>query len=81
MRLDVVLRNSIISRYVLLLLLVLYSPSGNFVTATDTMLWYDSPAEHFEETLPLGNGRIGATISGSCTTDRILLNDHYAVER
>lgn len=26
------------------------------------ILWYDHPAEHFEEALPLGNGRIGAVV-------------------
>ena len=26
------------------------------------VLWYDSPAEYWEEALPLGNGRLGAMV-------------------
>lgn len=43
--------------------------------AAQTLLWYDRPAEAFEEALPLGNGRIGAMVFGGPATDRILLND------
>ena len=38
-------------------------------------LWYDRPAEHFEEALVLGNGRAGATVFGGTESDKILLND------
>ncbi len=38
-------------------------------------LWYNKPAEYFEETLPLGNGRSGATVFGGSFTDKIFLND------
>jgi alpha-L-fucosidase 2 len=38
-------------------------------------LWYDKPANYFEEALVLGNGRIGATVFGGTTTDKIFLND------
>ena len=39
------------------------------------MLHYDRPAEHFEEALPLGNGRLGAMVYGGTLKDRISLND------
>ncbi|MDJ1492120.1 glycoside hydrolase family 95 protein [Cytophagaceae bacterium DM2B3-1] len=39
------------------------------------MLWYKQPAAHFEESLVLGNGRVGATVFGGVTTDKIYLND------
>jgi len=42
---------------------------------SNRVLWYDKPAEHFEEALPLGNGRIGATVFGGVKTERILLNE------
>lgn len=38
-------------------------------------LWYDAPAEHFEESLVLGNGQQGATVFGGISTDKIYLND------
>ncbi len=38
-------------------------------------LWYNKPAEYFEETLVLGNGKAGATVFGGNTTDKIFLND------
>ena len=38
-------------------------------------LWYDRPAEFFEEALPLGNGRLGAMVYGGVAEERISLND------
>ena len=38
-------------------------------------LRYEQPAEHFEETLLLGNGRVGASLFGGVKTERIYLND------
>jgi alpha-L-fucosidase 2 len=38
-------------------------------------LRYDEPADFFEETLLLGNGRVGAAVFGGVTTERIHLND------
>ena len=38
-------------------------------------LWYSSPAECWEETLPLGNGHLGAMVWGSIQTERIGLNE------
>jgi alpha-L-fucosidase 2 len=38
-------------------------------------LRYDEPAEHFEETLLLGNGRVGASVFGGVGTEIIYLND------
>ena len=38
-------------------------------------LWYDRPAAHWEETLPLGNGRLGMTPDGGVTRENIVLND------
>lgn len=41
----------------------------------DKVLWYDKPANYFEETLVLGNGTMGATIFGGVDTEKIFLND------
>ena len=43
--------------------------------ADDLKLWYKSPARYWEEALPIGNGRIGAMISGSVETDTLQLNE------
>jgi len=40
-----------------------------------TKLWYNQPAQYFEETLVLGNGKLGATVFGGTTADKIYLND------
>ena len=32
---------------------------------TDMKLWYDKPAEKWEEALPVGNGRLGMMVYGS----------------
>jgi len=39
------------------------------------LLWYDKPATFFEESLPLGNGRLGALVYGNPQEDIIQLND------
>ncbi len=38
-------------------------------------LWYNRPASYWEEALPLGNGRLGAMVSGSVAMDTIQLNE------
>ena len=32
--------------------------------AQNNVLWYDHPASHWVEALPLGNGRLGAMVYG-----------------
>lgn len=38
-------------------------------------LWYDQPATHWEEALPLGNGCIGAMVFGQVNQELIQLNE------
>lgn len=38
-------------------------------------LWYKEPAKIWEETLPLGNGRLGMTPDGGVSKEKIVLND------
>ena len=38
-------------------------------------LWYDKPAQYFEESLVLGNGKVGASVFGGVDSDKIYLND------
>lgn len=42
---------------------------------SDHLLWYDKPAQYFEESLALGNGTVGASVFGGVDTDKIYLND------
>ena len=38
-------------------------------------LWYNKPAYAFEESLPIGNGKLGALVYGGANNDSIQLND------
>ena len=38
-------------------------------------LWYDRPAQYFEQSLPIGNGRLGALVYGGTDSCLIHLND------
>ena len=38
-------------------------------------LWYKQPAQYFEESLVLGNGKVGASVFGGVNSDQIYLND------
>lgn len=38
-------------------------------------LWYHRPAAYWEEALPLGNGRLGAMVSGGVAKDTLQLNE------
>jgi hypothetical protein len=39
-----------------------------------TTLWYDKPGVRFFDGFPLGNGRLGMTVLGDPTKERIVLN-------
>jgi alpha-L-fucosidase 2 len=43
--------------------------------AQNNVLWYDRPAQHWVEALPLGNGRLGAMVYGGVESDTIQLNE------
>jgi len=38
---------------------------------SDSKLWYNQPAQYFEESLVLGNGKMGASIFGGVNSDKI----------
>lgn len=56
----------------LLGLLVVPSSGQN---RASTRLWYQQPAQYFEESLVLGNGKTGATLYGGVKEERIDFND------
>ncbi|MHC4165632.1 MAG: glycoside hydrolase family 95 protein [Planctomycetota bacterium] len=39
------------------------------------VMWYETPARHFTQSLPLGNGRLGMMVFGGADKDRIVLNE------
>lgn len=39
------------------------------------VLWYEQPAEEWEEALPVGNGRLGAMVFGGIQEERLQLNE------
>ncbi|PXV66302.1 alpha-L-fucosidase 2 [Dysgonomonas alginatilytica] len=46
------------------------------VKSNDLKLWYDRPAQVWEEALPLGNGRIGAMVFGEPQKELFQLNEN-----
>lgn len=40
-----------------------------------SLLWYNKPAQKWEEALPVGNGRLGAMVFGKSREERIQLNE------
>ena len=49
----------------------------NVETSIDpsTLMWYDKPAEKWENALPVGNGRLGAMVYGRYGEEQIQLNE------
>jgi alpha-L-fucosidase 2 len=58
----------------LIVLSLLFLSLSAFSQSPDK-LWYNQPAQHFEETLVLGNGTAGASVFGGVESDKIFLND------
>lgn len=59
----------------LVVIFVLILSCSSVFAQSNTKLWYDQPAKHFEEALVLGNGKTGATVFGGVDSDQIYLND------
>lgn len=49
--------------------------STGFARQKPFKLWYDKPASRWEETLPLGNGRLGIMPDGGVNNEQVVLND------
>ncbi|MBL7856606.1 MAG: glycoside hydrolase family 95 protein [Cyclobacteriaceae bacterium] len=49
--------------------------SQNSFAQSTLTLWYNKPAAYFEESLVLGNGKMGACVFGGVASDKIYLND------
>ena len=56
--------------------LVLCLLATSYVMAQDNlMIWYEQPAQHWEEAMPLGNGKLGAMVFGRIDDELIQLNE------
>ena len=53
----------------------LFIGGSNIKAQSDHVLWYNTPAQYFEESLVLGNGKMGASVFGGVKSDQIYLND------
>jgi alpha-L-fucosidase 2 len=64
-----------LKKTILIATLGLYVPALVFGQKNPLRLWYDKPAAQWEETLPLGNGRLGMTPDGGVKEEKVVLND------
>jgi alpha-L-fucosidase 2 len=64
-------KKALLPGFILLLMLSCSQPAEN-----PLKLWYNQPAQKWEEALPLGNGRLGAMVFGNPVHERIQLNEN-----
>jgi len=67
------MNSNFIRKTFFILLLTFYGV--NISAQSNHVLWYKQPAEFFEESLVLGNGKMGATVYGGVNSEKIDLND------
>ncbi|CAG5068087.1 hypothetical protein DYBT9623_00815 [Dyadobacter sp. CECT 9623] len=67
-------KNILPSTLAVLLFIVCLTPQ-NAWSQNPLRLWYDKPARQWEETIPLGNGRLGMMSDGGVQRENIVLND------
>jgi alpha-L-fucosidase 2 len=63
------------AKYYIVSILVTISVAGKTIAQSTNTLWYNQPARYFEESLVLGNGKMGASVFGGVNSDMIYLND------
>ncbi|RDC57338.1 glycoside hydrolase family 95 protein [Pedobacter chinensis] len=63
------------NRLIYAILILLFGLSRSVAQTKPFKLWYDKPASRWEETLPLGNGRLGMMPDGGIKNEQIVLND------
>jgi alpha-L-fucosidase 2 len=64
------------NRSILIFFSLIISLIPSKITAqSDKVLWYNKPAQYFEETLVLGNGTMGASVFGGVNNEKIYLNN------
>ncbi len=64
------------NRIVCLIFITIFTSVAQSIYAQSKhKIWYTKAAQYFEETLPLGNGKMGACVFGGTSADKIYLND------
>lgn len=58
-----------------LFIILLFLTANTFGQTADNTIWFEKPAEQFTQSLPLGNGRLGAMVFGGVEAERIILNE------
>ena len=66
---------AIITALLTISILLSCTADNTSVVDPEHTLWYESPASIWEETLPLGNGRLGMMPYGRTGNERIILNE------
>lgn len=61
--------------FVLFGVFFVFSQSTISRNSPDLTIWFDKPATAFTQSLPLGNGRLGAMVFGGVSEERIILNE------
>ncbi|MBQ2587675.1 MAG: glycoside hydrolase family 95 protein, partial [Prevotella sp.] len=61
-------------RKIAIIIALFVLPSLSVLSAPH-ILWYDRPAQYWNEALPIGNGRLGAMVYGNVFSDRLQLNE------
>ncbi len=65
----------ILINYAITLLAFLFFACTPQEKLKEDLLWYQQPANNWNEALPMGNGKLGVMIFGNTSTERIQLND------
>lgn len=65
----------IIAAYALSILLTSFRSSYCQEAPSGLKIWFTTPAENWNEALPVGNGRLGAMVFGNVENERIELNE------
>lgn len=55
---------------------VVFFSAAAFGQTAENTIWFDAPAKVFTQSLPLGNGRLGAMVFGGIGEERIVLNEN-----
>ena len=65
----------ILGAWVLGLLFPIEMMAKTSCTDNSTRLWYNAPAQHWLEALPIGNSHLGGMVYGGTTDENIQLNE------
>ncbi len=69
------MKHSLASRLLLAAIPALFALPAAAQQSGDFKLWYDKPAQNWNEALPIGNGRLAAMVFGGTGTERLQLNE------